>query len=198
MERGGLTSPLSSLLGCIDEIMRAHRPYVRRCVCECHSKNTYVSIIRDELSRNLTRAQNRQCDNCEDCRARNDNASPIDAISLTSTITVDNDNKHGRPLNRFFQFMGGQLERLVGVGMDKLGYGPAAAERRALKAIANVSSESRYHIEVIRGKRIVKIPAASEVAQSENEIRKCCERLVEYSRCVVYIRPSHCGRHLIP
>jgi hypothetical protein len=72
----------------------------------------------------------------------------------------------------------------VGVVMDRLGHGPAAAERRALKTMECLSWDGFYRVEFIRGRRIVKIPTALEMAQSHKEIRRCCKRLAKHSRFV--------------
>jgi hypothetical protein len=141
--------------------------------------------------------RNRRCNDCRTCRIQVQREPSFDSWSVSSTATEDNRPGPGRGLDQIYQYLGRHVERLVGVGMDKLGRGPAAAERRALKAIELLSPDGRYRFEVVRGKRRVKVLTASEIEQAERQVRKDCEKLVKYSRCVVYARRSEYDHGLI-
>jgi hypothetical protein len=140
---------------------------------------------------------NRRCNDCRTCRIQAQREPSFDSWSVSSTATEDNRPGPGRGLDQIYQYLGRHLDRGMGVVMDKLGHGPAAAERRALKAIELLSPDGFYRIKVVRGKRRVKVLTPSEIEQAERQIRKVCERLAEYSRCVACARRSACSHDLI-
>ena len=105
------------------------------------------------------------------------------AVSPSSTATMDNKPGAGRGMDKVYQFLGGHLERQVGLVMDRLGFGPAAAERRALIAMKKLGIHYRC-VQRWRRKNVVKVLTASEVSQLEKEIERCCKMLVGYLWCV--------------
>lgn len=135
--------------------------------------------------------RNRHCDDCRTCRIQPQREPSFDSWSLSSTATEDNRPGPGRGLDQIFQYLGRHLDRGMGVVMAKLGHGPAAAERRVLKAIERLSPDGFYRIKVVRGKRRVKVLTASEIEQVRKEVRKDCERLAKYSRCVAAFDAQH-------
>ena len=89
----------------------------------------------------------------------------------------------GRGMDKVYQFLGGHLERQVGVVMDRLGFGPAAAERRALRAMEKLDSRLRC-VQEWHMWRVAKVLTASGVLRLEKEIERCCKMLAGHLRCV--------------
>ena len=87
----------------------------------------------------------------------------------------------GRGIDKVYQFLGGHLERRVGIVMDRLGFGPAAAERRALGAMKKLGVHTRY-VQRWRNKTVMKVLTAAEVLQLEKEVERCCKMLAGYLR----------------
>jgi hypothetical protein len=167
--------------------MGNNRTYIRDCVCNCtcHGNITYAVILCGHCYRCLRR---------RNCRIQDEDESIIDAWSLSSTVTMDNQPGAGRGLDQLFQFLGLRLERHMAVVLDRLGHGPAAVERRALKIIEKLHGEFRYVKQWIR-KSVLKITTSSEIMQLQRELDNCCKLLVGHLRSV--LRRPRCSHILI-
>jgi hypothetical protein len=128
--------------------------------------------------------RNRYCSDCGRCRIEDEDESSFDARSVSSTATMDNLPGPGRGLDQLFQYLGRRFDRSLAIGMDKLGFGPAATERRALKSIKRLPQSGVYRIKVVRGMNKIIVPSPSEIARREMEVRKCCKKLAKYLRFV--------------
>jgi hypothetical protein len=72
----------------------------------------------------------------------------------------------------------------MAVVLDRLGFGPAAVERRALRIIKKLRGEIRQ-VKQWRRESAIKITTASEIVQLQRDLDRCCKMLLEYLRCVL-------------
>jgi hypothetical protein len=169
--------------------------YVRDCDCSCHSSNTYESILCRLSNKSLPPySHNRRCNDCGNCRVPDEDVLSISTISTSSTATVDNKPGAGRGLDQLFQFLGRHLERRMAVALDRLGFGPAAVERRALRIIKKLRGEFIY-VKQRHGKSVMNILSESEMIKLQTDLDKCCKLLLGHLRFV--LRRPRCGYILI-
>jgi hypothetical protein len=134
----------------------------------------------------MHKSRNRCCDICENCRIPDEDVISISTISTSSTATIDNKAGAGRGLDQLFQYLGGHLERRTAVVLDRLGFGPAAVERRALRIIEELRSKIK-HVKQWRkrGRGVLRVTTASEMKQLQKELDKCCMLLVNHLQFVL-------------
>ena len=131
------------------------------------------------------------CRFCEDCMDKHPNMSLLSVRinTLSSTAAADDIAGSSRGLEKFFQSLGKRLEHSVGTAMNRVGFGPASVERKALMLIRQLRGHSRYVRRWGKKTKLI-IHTDSEISQMEEELRKCCESLVDYLRLVLLMSSS--------
>jgi hypothetical protein len=108
-------------------------------------------------------------------------ASPVYSYAiLNRDETKDNLPGAGRGLDQLYQLSGRAIERWISSLADKLGFGPAAAERLILRGIHEVHSEGC--VRAVKRKRNRCILESWRIRTAAKKISSGSQKLVKYAR----------------
>ena len=90
----------------------------------------------------------------------------------------------GRALDNLFRFSGEHVERRLGKLADRMGFGPAAMERRLIRAAECIALQGAYQVGKDGRSRFITFTDERKV-KAGKEVRRSCKLLVQYLQYVV-------------
>ena len=103
--------------------------------------------------------------------------------TVSTNATEDNRVGLGRGLDNLFQAGGRKLERLLGATADRMGYGPAATEKRIVVVMYRLR-ESGYFVERKSRAEEWRRYTMNDKQRMDKEIVLRCKRLMKYLKYV--------------
>ena len=150
------------------------------CCCKCHNSERRVFVHTPSSwydSASTTDSIRTSID-------RHNDAVSLDRIDTVDTeATADNLPGPGRALDKLYQIAGRKLERLLATIADRIGFGPAAAQRGILRALRTLRPEG-YYIGLRSGSYIWRHATNSQKKKAEKDLSRGYKKLIRYARYV--------------